>query len=347
MGGAHRIARLAASVAAGLLTLSLVLAGGLYLRLAAGPIDVAGYAPQIVAAFSDRMQGAGLTLGSAEIALDEDGGASVRLSDVLLLDEGGEPFARIPKAVAHFGLWDAIRGRFEPTGVTLTGVSGRLERDEEGRFSFGFGGLEGAETGDGVGPFSRLLAAATAEGEGGGAPNGAAAEASGQLIRLEDASILYFDRFAGRVYRARDADLSFWRAPAGTFGGAEIALDGGRHGAVTVRMTGRRTESGDVSLRASFENAAPRDIAGQIRALDWMAAFDAPVSGEIDLAMDAAGDLTALSGSFEAGAGRLRLDENTVEPFAGARLAYVFDPEYERFEIEEVALDADRAALRG
>ncbi|MEO0362732.1 MAG: hypothetical protein AAF322_16550, partial [Pseudomonadota bacterium] len=47
------------------------------------------------------------------------------------------------------------------------------------------------------------------------------------------------------------------------------------------------------------------------------------------------------------GAGRLRLDENTVEPFAGARLAYVFDPEYERFEIEEVALDADRAALRG
>lgn len=363
--GVRRVLRLSAALMAGALTLAILLAGGVYLRLTAGPIDLSGYTPEIVAAVSARMGGGRIVIGGARIALDEaGGGATIVVDDVTLLDENAGPFARIPEATGAFRLWDALRGRVDPSNVTLTGVSGRLVRDEQGRFTFGFGGFEGAETGDGVGPFRRLLAAATSDlsGEDGVAggvataaederndeyDGGAAAAASGQLFQFKDASILYVDRMSDRAFRARDADLSFWRAPSGTFGGGSLSLDGGRHGVVTFTMTGRRTESGDVSVRASFKNAAPRDIATQIGALDWMAAFDAPVSGEIDLAIDETGALTALSGAFDGGAGRLALSDETIETVDRTRLSFVFEPESERFVIDEVAIEADRVSLTG
>ncbi|MFN3260969.1 MAG: AsmA-like C-terminal region-containing protein [Pikeienuella sp.] len=345
-----RLGRLAAALASGALLLSLVLVAGLWFRLAVGPLDLSFLAPVIEREASARTPGAHVEIGSARLALlprEEGGGAAVALSGVTLIDDETGPFAVVPEISARFALRSLLEGRFTPDDVALTGISGRLVRDASGAFRFGFGGLKEDEEGEGAAAFARLVAAISAE-TGPAAASPLPAEPEGRVrLRLADASILYLDRFAGRAYRAEGADIRFRFAGESVGVRAEATLAGGAHGRVALSLRGWRAPSGAVRMSAAFENAAPADIAGQIVALDWMAAFDAPVGGKIDLEMDAAGTLTALSGRLEAGAGKVALGGGAVEPLERAALDFVFDPAAERFEIGEVSLASDRAAFTG
>ena len=65
------------------------------------------------------------------------------------------------------------------------------------------------------------------------------------------------------------------------------------------------------------------------------------------LEMDAAGQLTALGGAFAIGEGELRLDETAIEPLRAGRLVYTFEPEAERFVVDQLKIDADRVRLDG
>ncbi|MEX2519915.1 MAG: AsmA-like C-terminal domain-containing protein, partial [Paracoccaceae bacterium] len=110
---------------------------------------------------------------------------------------------------------------------------------------------------------------------------------------------------------------------------------------------GRRTADGDIRVAAELDNAAPADIAGQIGALDWMEALAAPIGGRIDVTIDPAGDLKALSGNLSIAGGQVDLDAGAVEPISSAALDFVYEPETGRFQIAEVALKAERLSLTG
>ncbi|QIE55348.1 hypothetical protein G5B40_07695 [Pikeienuella piscinae] len=355
-GLASRLGRIVGGVLSALLLVAILAPGAVYLRLVAGPIDLDPLLPLIEREASARLPGARLSIGSARIEFvteDERGGAMITISDAVLIDDETGPFALAPELSARFRTSDLIAGRFIPSDVVLTGLSGRLVRAPSGAFRFGFGGLSDDASGDGAAAFERILLAATAaepSADSDGADDGEGDDlfdAPGRRrLKLRDASILYLDQFADRVYRAEGVEITFWSGRRGLAARARVALDGGRHGQVSGDIRGRRVGADEIDLSVRFENASPGDIAGQIVALDWLAAFDAPVDGEIDLKMDMEGTLRALTGRFEAGVGRIAFDEETSEPISAAALDFTYQPETSRFQIDEASLDAERARFR-
>ena len=339
-GVSERIARFAAGLATAALTFALIAFGLAYLRLSEGPIVLDSYAPAIETRANEMMAGGRLAIGGAELTFAPTGGAEIRVRDVEMFDETGATFARAPMASASFGLLDLAMGRIAPRDVALSGVSARLIREPDGRFSFGFGGADNQEAGvgEGAGLFQKILDA-SGEGDGGGGGR--------QRLVFRDASFLYLDRLSGRTWRTDKVGIRFWRSAHGLSAEAEGVVRGGRFGDMALDVEGYRSLDGDIIMSASVKNAAPRDIADQIRALDWLAAFDAPVDANMALSLNPAGDLLGLSGRMDVGEGALTLDEGVTEPVTSASLEFELEPESERFLITEATLESDRATATG
>ena len=337
LGGSRSLAARLARACGGLLTfaigLALVLAAGAYLRLKQGPISLDASLPTIQKMVSERLPGANIAIGSASITLSEvAGGAALSIGDVRMLDEAGVVFARVPKAEGVFNIAGLIRGEFLPSDVVLTGVSARVIRDRDGAFSMGFGGADNAEVGESGDIFGDLLSASTAGG--------------GQRLILDDASVLYLDRLSSRVWRASKVDVSFWNTDQGVQAQTNATVSGGRFGDMTLSMAGYRTSDGDISMSAKVSQAAPGDIADQISALDWLSAFDAPVSAEMAIGINRDGDLLSLSGSMHAGQGVVKLGGDVVEPLEEAHLSFDYAPDSGRFFVSDARLASDRASAR-
>ncbi len=341
---AARLTRVCSAFLTFLIVLALVLALGAYLRLKQGPISLEAALPTIQSVVSERLPGARVVIEDASITLSEDrGGAALSLTNVRLVNAENGVFARAPKAEGLFNVAGLMRGEVVPRDVVLTGVSARIIRREDGSFSFGFGGASedaddeadlNQDDADGGGDiFESLLAASTSDGTTGS-----------QKLILEDASVLYLDREAGRVWRASDVDISFRNTEQGMQAQTNATISGGRFGDMTLSIGGYRTSEGDVYMSAEVRQAAPVDIADQISALDWLAAFDAPVSAEMDIVINDKGDLLDLRGSMRAGEGVVKLGGDVVEPLTEAVLSFEFAPDSGRFLVNDALLSSDRAA---
>lgn len=341
---AARLTRASGALLTFLIGLVLVLAVGTYLRLKEGPISLEAALPAIQSVVSKQLPGARIVIEDASITLSEErGGAALSLTNVRLLDEDNGVFARAPKAEGMFNIAGLLRGEVVPRDVVLTGVSARIIRREDGSFSLGFGGanedgediaeVDERDADEGGDIFEKLLAASTA-GDG------------GQRLILEDASVLYLDREADRVWRASDVDISFRNTEQGMQAQTNATISGGRFGDMTLAIGGYRSSKGDVYMSAEVKQAAPVDIADQISALDWLAAFDAPVSAEMDIVINDKGDLLDLRGSLRAGAGVVKLGGDVVEPLSEAALSFEFAPESGRFLVSDALLSSDRASTK-
>lgn len=333
-------------VCGGLLTfviiLALVLAFGVYLRLKQGPISLEASLPTIQSLVSEQLPGANIAIGSASFALsDTRGGAALSLADVRLIDDAGVVFARAPKAEGVFNIAGLFRGQLLPSDVVLTGVSARVIRAEDGAFSLGFGGAEDDDTGESGDIFASLLAASTS-GEG---DEGLTSE-NGQRLILEDATVLYLDRASNRLWRASDVDVSFWSTDEGVQAQTNATVSGGRYGDMTLSIAGYRASNGNIFMSAEVAQAAPKDIADQITALDWLSAFQAPVDAEMDIGVSQEGDLLSLRGSLRAGSGAILLGGDAVEPLQEATLSFDYAPESGRFLVSDALLSSDRASAR-
>lgn len=344
----RRSAALCAASLSGLLLLVIILGAGAYLRLASGEISLNAYLPEITSRISERLPGARIEIASAAVALTEDGGARLVVNEARLIDDETGPFALVPRASGAFRVSDLATGVIDPSNVTLSGVEVKLVRADDGSFQFGFAGQEAEGEAEGVEAFRRLLVAATSEEAGPGAEADAAIpEARGQVLQLSDARIIYEDRRAGRAYESSDASLLFWRGVGAIYTNGALTFHPREapDETTTLNINGRRLENGAFELSASVIGASPDHIAGQFRALDWLAAFDAPVDGDLRVSFTGDGVLTALSGGLSAGAGRIALGGGVTEAIAGAELSYAFEPENERFVIEKVAIRADRLSI--
>lgn len=335
-----RVGRLAGGLATGVLTLSILLAAGVYLRLQQGPITLDRLRPLIEQRAAAALPGLRLEFGGAEIALGAGGKVRVQARDVTLYQAGEDALVRAPLIAGAFSFAQLVQGRFEPSEVILEGVTARVIRSETGAFSFGFGGEETEVTGEGARLFAQLLAASTTE-----TAQDADQATPSQRLLLSGASLFYLDLQSRRLWRSQGVDIVFHRTTLGVQGRTRVTLAGGRYGDMTLSLSGYRATEGDLFLSARFDNAAPRDIADQIEALDWLAAFDAPVDGDIRLGVTREGELLQLGGRLDAGAGRIALGGEVTEELTAAALAFEFEPDTERFIISRAALDSPRAGF--
>jgi len=164
-----------------------------------------------------------------------------------------------------------------------------------------------------------------------------------------------------------------------TSGALSIAMDGMTDLQGTVPEQARRLRDGDaVSLRGNvtilgarehatwievnyagavgsraaefgfrFEDMPARDIAGQSPALVWLSALDAPISGALRAAVDAAGQLGPVNVTLQIGAGALQPNPDTTPiPFDAARSYFSYHPDAQEIRFSELSADSSWGRAR-
>lgn len=300
----------ALGVLAVVLVAPLALAGGLWLRLAAGPLVLPDALTARIEARLDRAMAAnGVTLGSVEVA--RPGGSdriALRLTDVRLTDPDGMLRAGFPEVTATLATGPLLRGQVHPIGVELSNAGLRLSRDAEGGVDLALIAGEGADALDvpeTLARIDRMFAAPVFA-------DLAGVTATGLTLAMADA-------MTGQILRVSDARMRLDRTAEGltvTLGGA---LEGSRDATIDIALT-RLGASGRTNMGFAFRNLAARDVATAGPALGWVDLMRAPISGFVGGTLGDDGVLGDLRATLDIGAGQLNLG-GAAAPLSFERLA--------------------------
>jgi len=117
-----------------LATVLLVAALGLWWRLASGPIQLDVFTPWLVSAIEENFGGRErVEVGGTQIEGTENGGAAVRIRDIVVRDPDGAVVARAPKAEVRVSALSLLSGHVRAESLNLVGaqLNVRIERDGE------------------------------------------------------------------------------------------------------------------------------------------------------------------------------------------------------------------------
>jgi hypothetical protein len=121
------------AVGSGVLGSVLLLAfAGLWWRLASGPIQLDLFTPWLVSAIAENFGGhARVEVGGTQIERTGNGGAAVRIRDIVVRDQDGVVVARAPKAEVHVAALSLLTGHMRVASLNLVGaeLKVRIERD--------------------------------------------------------------------------------------------------------------------------------------------------------------------------------------------------------------------------
>jgi hypothetical protein len=109
-----------------------VAVGGLWWRLAQGPIELDVATPWLKAAIEENFGGGHtVTVGGTQIERDENGRTSLRLRDIVVRDADGTVVASAPKAEVGISGAGLLRGQLRAQSLNLVGaeMAVRIERD--------------------------------------------------------------------------------------------------------------------------------------------------------------------------------------------------------------------------
>ncbi len=116
-------------ILAGVLILAL---GGLWWRLASGPIQLDAFTPWLAAAIADNFGSRDrVEVGGTQIERTENGGAAVRVRDIVVRDPDGTVVASAPKAEIRISGLSLLSGHVRAESLNLVGaeLSVRIEQN--------------------------------------------------------------------------------------------------------------------------------------------------------------------------------------------------------------------------
>lgn len=120
---------IAGGVLAGLLAVAIV---GVWWRLDSGPIQIDAVTPWLASAIEENFGSREhVEVGGTQIERTENGGAAVRIRDIVVRDADGTVVARAPKAEVHLSALSLLTGHVRATSLNLVGaeLNVRIERD--------------------------------------------------------------------------------------------------------------------------------------------------------------------------------------------------------------------------
>lgn len=294
-------------------------------------------------------------LQEVELFIDKGMVPRLRLRDTAISTGGGQSLALLPDLRATLdgaALW---RGAVRPSHLRITGGVLMAHRRQDGSFDLAVtadaganGGVMPSAEGASLGQMLDALDAAFATPALQGLES---AEVTGLEIVLED------DR-AGRVWRVRDGTLDFGQ----TEGNLAIALgfdlqsdDGANLGSSRSETAPARADlavlsnksDGRASFSAEVSGVASADLAAQVPALAFLAALDAPISGQISGGLDVAGKVGPIEGNLEIGRGVLQPAPATSPvAFDSGKLGFSYDPLSQSIRFTQVAVDSKTLRVR-
>ena len=282
-----------------------------------------------------------LGLGEMSVVMEEDWVPRLKLREVTVRDEVGQPLANLTDVQGTFALRPLLRGELRPGVIRVSGVQVSLRRSESGALgvSLGEAAAPAVEEAPSMAALLQPLEEVLRE------PHFAAlnrVEARNLTLRYEDAR-------AQRAWTVDGGRLTLERTGDDLQIRGDFVLLGARDYATTlaVNYTGRMGEP-EADFGISFEDMPARDIAGQSPALTWLEALDAPISGALRASVAEDGRLGPLNATLQIGAGVVQPTEATKPiPFSSARSYFTYDPVRQAMQFDEVSIESPWVSAQG
>lgn len=324
---------IAAGLALCLGALAVAAAGGVTLRL---PVwAVAEVETRLNRAVDPALPEGAVSLGGIAVAVDDGWRPELRLSDLRLLQRGGEALLTLPEMALSFDPRSLLSGELRPTRLRLTGGEVAVRRAADGRFDIALGPMN---AGPPITTLAELFDAVDAVFD---RPMMARLE----TVEADALSLAVTDARMGRIWRVGDGRLRLENRTAEV--GAELAVtlagSGGQSGqAVLVIVSDKGTSR--TRITATVDGVAARDLAVQAGPLSPLGVLDAPISGRLAATVGPEG-IAEMEGQLTLGPGAL-LPRPGVLPitFDRARMDIGFDPERARINLS--ALEVESRTLR-
>ncbi len=126
-----RCAGIACGALAAVLTAAIL---GLWWRLENGPIQIDAFTPWLVSAIEENFGNREhVQVGGTQIERTEDGGAAVRIRDIVVRDADGAVVARAPKAEVHLSAASLFSGHLRAVSLNLVGAQLKVRIEHDGR----------------------------------------------------------------------------------------------------------------------------------------------------------------------------------------------------------------------
>ena len=323
------------------LTVLLVAAVAIYVRLSQGPVALDFMRDTIQQQINSNLTGMSVTIGGAVIErAAETGVPHFRLRNIEIKDTAGNLIARAPRAAIGIMEEALFSGSVVPTSIELIGPRIRVTRTLDGRVELGFGdpapesesvtvdtadpggsgktdqesvapGAEGVSTGN-ASSLIQILSGAT---PGDPAASGGNIN-SVETIRIADAEIRLYDEANDSIWEVPKAELVFQRMPYGFAVASNAKVSNGEEkGTWHADMTAsyrRDTRSFSISLRVN--DLVPSNISDEIFALSQLARVKVPLSGHVEIEVTDQGLITKATAEFSAAAGEVGLPDYLAEP---------------------------------
>ena len=308
-------------------------------RLSSGPISLAFLSPYIesVLGASNRTFRIGLddtilTWAGWERTLD------IRVLNVRAIGGNGAVIARVPELSLSLSAAALVRGTVAPKSIELFGPSLRLVRHPDGHLEIGFDQSGGGA----VRLFESVLAALEEDSD----PDNAMSYLS--RVTIVDADLTIEDRRLGTSWRAPSSQVNLERTVTGVSGDVSVDLEMGEQETHLAIRADYRAADRRLDLGMTFGAVNPRAFSGVSPGLVDLGVLDLPVRGTVTATVAADGGVEqvafaltggpghlvlphpmaqrlpveglALSGGYEGGADRLRIDEFIAELGTKGRL---------------------------
>ncbi|MBI1217424.1 MAG: hypothetical protein GC186_02655 [Rhodobacteraceae bacterium] len=284
---------------------------------------------------NDRLAGAAsLRLGGAELLIDDHFVPRVRLTDLRVLDAHGDQVAYLPELRVTFSLPALLDGKLSPSELTVSGASLALHRDANGGLNLALGrdiGEAPSEVhsiGDVLQAIDKVLAAPVLAGL--------------TRIRADALTLTLDDARAGRVWQVGDGRLTLVQDDRDVSIELGFGLANGNGDPATAVMTFvSRKGSPEARIAVRVDNVAAPDIAAQAPALTFLKVVDAPISGDFRASVGADGQIGALEGRLDFGAGKVQ-PRASITPirFDKGTLAFTYDPALRKVTFTEASVQS-------
>ncbi len=318
-----------------------IIAAGFSLRLKAISLPILA-----VAEIEERLNwmsalvlpGTRISLGGIDMMLNKNWSPVFRLQDVRLLQNNGSAtFVELPATSMTLDGQALLGGRVLPRNITISGAHLDLKRDLQGRINLSFGQGNApainslAELFDGVDNALELPELAELK-----------------TVEFEGLSLTMFDERLGHALDLGDGRLVAENRPNDLAAELEISVLGETHG--RARMTAiSQKGAGFARVRVEVNDVQASDLAGQHPVLAWLAALDAPISGQLSVDLGRGG-IDGLDGTLSLGAGALQPSKNaTPIAFTKAGLKLSYDRAQGRLRLIDLSVESKslRASAQG
>ena len=289
-------------------------------------------------AIRPSMPKASVSLGGAEVTLGEDWRPRVRARDLRLMQDDGRALLVLPDLRMSFDAASIPSGRPMLQEMWITGARINVRRNAQGGIDISFGETDG-----------RRIANL---GEAFEAIDGAFAAPFLSRLKRIDAdglSVTLRDERTGRTWQMGDGRLTLDNRATEIALDLSLSLVGGESPSTARLVAVSAKGAANARVTTTVNQVAAVDLAAQSPPLAWLAALDAPLSGEFSARLEGSG-VTDMFARLDIGPGALKPSEDArAIAFTHAGVTMGYDPKRGRLNFGEITVESPalRASATG